>query len=71
MVRRNKTHTVHHYIRVRAEQLRTEALKCSDHRDRQWYERMAQELEWCLLYKDSVEEPFPIADVKHSDWPEG
>ena len=56
MVRRNKPHSIHNYIRTRVEQLRTEALKCSDSRDRQWYERLAQELEWCLLYKDNVEE---------------
>jgi len=56
MVRRNKTHTIHHYIRTRVEQLKLEATKCRDHRDRQWYQRLAQELEWCLLYKQSEEE---------------
>jgi len=56
MVRRHKTHSIHDYIRVRVEQLRAEKLKCRDSRDAQWYERLAQELEWCLLYKDSVED---------------
>jgi hypothetical protein len=56
MVRRNKPHSIHHYIRTRVEQLRAEKLKCRDHRDAQWYERLAQELEWCLVYKQSEEE---------------
>jgi hypothetical protein len=56
MVRRNKSHSIQHYIRTRVEQLREEKTKCSDHRDRQWYERLAQELEWCLLYKHNQEE---------------
>ena len=56
MVRRNKTHTIHHYIRTRVEQLKLEATKCSDTRDRQWYQRLAQELEWCLLYGESFAE---------------
>ena len=56
MVRRHKTHSIQYYIRTRVEQLRAEKLKCSDPRDRQWYERLAQELEWCLLYKHSEEE---------------
>ena len=56
MVRRNKSHSIQYYIRTRVEQLRQEKLKCSDPRDAQWYERLAQELEWCLLYKSSEEE---------------
>ena len=56
MVRRNRTHTIHHYIRTRVEQLKLEATKCNDHRDRQWYQRLAQELEWCLLYGESFAE---------------
>lgn len=56
MVRRNKSHSIQHYIRTRVEQLREEKTKCRDHRDAQWYERLAQELEWCLLYKHNQEE---------------
>jgi hypothetical protein len=56
MVRRNKPHSIHYYIRMRVEQLKLEATKCNDPRDAQWYERLAQELEWCLVYKQSEEE---------------
>ena len=56
MVRRQRQHSIHYYIRMRVEQLRAEKLKCSDPRDRQWYERLAQELEWCLLYGESFAE---------------
>jgi len=56
MVRRNKSHSIQYYIRMRVQQLREEKKKCSDQRDAQWYERLAQELEWCLLYKQSEEE---------------
>ena len=53
MVRRHKTHSIEHYIRTRVEQLRAEKIKCSNAHDRQWYERLAQELEWCLLYSNT------------------
>jgi len=56
MVRRHKQHSIHYYIRMRVEQLKLEATKCSDPRDRQWYLRLAQELEWCLVYENSEEE---------------
>jgi hypothetical protein len=65
MVRRNKPHSIQHYIRTRVEQLRAEKLKCRDPRDRQWYERLAQELEWCLLYGESFAES--KATLKHSE----
>jgi len=56
MVRRHRQHSIHYYIRMRVEQLKLEATKCNDSRDRQWYLRLAQELEWCLLYKQSEED---------------
>ena len=52
MARQDKP-TIHDYIRSRVAQLKTESLKCSDPRDKQWYERMAQELQWCQLYSES------------------
>ena len=36
------------YMRARIEQLLEEAEKCSSDYDRQWYLRIAQELEWVL-----------------------
>jgi len=56
MVRRHKKHSIHYYIRMRVEQLKLEATKCNDSRDRQWYLRLAQELEWCLVYGESFAE---------------
>ena len=39
-----------HYVKTRAEQLREEADKCTDHDTRMWLYKTAQELEWVVDY---------------------
>lgn len=43
------------YIRIRMTQLYTEAHKCSDPYDAQWYNRCAEELHWVLKLMEKGE----------------
>lgn len=40
------------YINVRIEQLKEDMDKASDPHDKQWYNRLIQELDWVLQMKD-------------------
>lgn len=47
-MRRGQKKTKSEYINIRISQLREDAMRASDHYDRNWYYRMIQELKWVL-----------------------
>lgn len=48
-MRKNKT-TAYDYIMIRSEQLREDRDKAADPMDKQWYNRVIEELNWVSMY---------------------
>ena len=57
-MKRNKT-TAFDYIKIRSEQLREDRDKTTDPMDKQWYNRVIEELNWVAMYIAEPEAKLP------------
>lgn len=48
-MRRGRKHSVETYVQVRVKQLQEDMDKAHDERDKKWYNRLIQELNWAVL----------------------
>lgn len=60
-----KQPTAYQYIKIRCEQLREDRDKASEDYDRQWYNRVIEELNWVGMYLAEPDHPLP--QVKHEN----
>ena len=61
-MRRGRQHTMVEYIEIRISQLASDMAKAKDEYDKQWYNRIIQELSWvrdqehnCYMNKEKVD----------------